>query len=134
MNVKAGLAGRLGVLADGGSGNDRLEVRNQSADAVLGGSGTDSAVVDLADTTADVESVERPARSRAKVGRKVKVAVRNGRIVAGFSLSCPDGAEADCRGVLLAEQREGDPDRRHQGAAGPGQPALPGRLPARRPR
>ena len=100
VNVKAGLAGRLGVLADGGSGNDRLEVRNQSADAVLGGSGTDSAVVDLADTTADVESVERPARSRAKVGRKVQVAVRNGRIVAGFSLSCPDGAEADCRGVL----------------------------------
>ena len=127
MTVKAGLAGRLGVLADGGSGNDRLEVRNQAADAVLGGSGTDSAVVDLADTTADVESVDRPARSRAKVARKVKVAVRNGRIVAGFSLSCPAGAEARLPRRALAEQRQGDPDRRHQGAAGPRQPALPGR-------
>jgi len=98
--VKPGLAGRLGVLADGGSGNDRVEARNGAADAIQGGSGADSAVVDLADTTVDVENVDRPARSRAKVARKVRVAVRNGHVVVTLSVSCPAGAESACRGVL----------------------------------
>jgi Ca2+-binding RTX toxin-like protein len=98
--VKPGLAGRLGVLADGGSGNDRVDARNGAADSIQGGSGTDSAVVDLADTVVDVENVDRPARSRAKVANKAKVALRNGRIVATFSVSCSAGAESQCRGVL----------------------------------
>jgi len=98
--IKPGLAGRLGVLADGGSGNDRVEARNGAADSIQGGSGADSAVVDRADTTVDVESVDRPARSRAKVARKVRVAVRNGRVVATLSVSCPAGAESACAGVL----------------------------------
>jgi len=98
--VKRGLAGRLGVLADGGSGNDRVDARNGAADSIQGGSGTDSAVVDLADTVVDVENVDRPARSRAKVANKAKVALRNGRIVATFSVSCSAGAESQCRGVL----------------------------------
>ena len=38
--VKPGLAGRLGVLADGGSGNDRIEARNGAADSIEGGSGS----------------------------------------------------------------------------------------------
>jgi Ca2+-binding RTX toxin-like protein len=98
--VKPGLAGRLGVLADGGSGNDRVEARNGAADSIQGGSGTDSAKVDLADTVADVENVDRPARSRAKVASKVKVAVRGGRVVATFSVTCSASAESQCRGVL----------------------------------
>lgn len=98
--VKPGLAGRLGVLADGGSGNDRIEARNASADSIQGGSGADSAVVDLADTTVDVETVDRPARSRARIARKVRVAIRNDRVVVTLSVSCPAGAESACTGVL----------------------------------
>jgi Ca2+-binding RTX toxin-like protein len=98
--AKPGLAGRLGVLADGGSGNDRVEARNGAADSVQGGSGSDSARVDLADTTVDVETVDRPARSRAKIARKAKVVVRGGKVAVTLSVSCPAGAESQCTGVL----------------------------------
>lgn len=98
--ARPGLAGRLGVVADGGSGNDRIEVRNGAADSAQGGSGTDSAVVDLADATADVETVDRPARSVASIARKVDTAVRKGKTVAIFAVSCPAGAESACTGVL----------------------------------
>jgi Ca2+-binding RTX toxin-like protein len=98
--VKPGLAGRLGVLADGGSGNDRVEARNGAADSIQGGSGTDSAKVDRADTVVDVENVERPARAHAKVVGKAKLVVRNGHLVATLAVSCPAGAESQCRGVL----------------------------------
>jgi Ca2+-binding RTX toxin-like protein len=98
--VKAGLAGRLGVLADGGSGNDRIEARNRAADRVEGGTGTDSAVVDRKDTVVDVENVDRSPRSVAKVERKVKLAVRNGKLIATFTVSCPAGAESSCVGAL----------------------------------
>jgi hypothetical protein len=47
-----------------------------------------------------VENVDRPARSRAKVASKVKVALRDGRLVATFSVTCAAGAESQCRGVL----------------------------------
>ena len=98
--VKPGLAGRLGVLADGGSGNDRIEARNASADSIDGGSGTDSAVVDLADTTVNVENVDRPARSRAQIARKAKVVFRGGKAIVTLSVSCPAGAEKPCAGVV----------------------------------
>jgi RTX calcium-binding nonapeptide repeat (4 copies) len=98
--VKPGLAGRVGVLADGGSGDDRVEARNRTADRVEGGSGTDSAVVDRKDTVVDVESVDRSARSVAKVERKIKLAIRNGKLIATLTVSCPAGAESQCVGVL----------------------------------
>ena len=98
--AKPGLAGRLRVAADGGSGNDQIDARNRSADLVRGGSGTDGAVVDLADSTEDVENIDRPARSRAKVAGKAKVTVRGSKTVAWFSVSCPAGAESACSGVL----------------------------------
>jgi Ca2+-binding RTX toxin-like protein len=98
--VRPGLAGRLGVLADGGSGNDRIEARNGSPDAIQGGSGSDSAKVDRADTVVDVETIDRPGRSRARVADKAKLALRNGRLVATLRVSCPAGAESQCRGVL----------------------------------
>jgi Ca2+-binding RTX toxin-like protein len=98
--IKPGLAGRLGVLADGGSGSDRIAARNGAPDAIEGGSGADSAVVDRADTTVDVETVDRPARSRAKVVGKAKLVLRHGRLVATFPVSCSAGAESQCRGVL----------------------------------
>jgi Ca2+-binding RTX toxin-like protein len=98
--AKPGLAGRLGVLADGGSGNDRIEVRNGAADSAEGGSGADSAVVDLADTVTDVESVDRPPRSVATIGGKARIVYRNHRPVAIFAVSSPAGAEAGSTGVL----------------------------------
>jgi Ca2+-binding RTX toxin-like protein len=124
--VKPGLAGRLGVLADGGSGNDRIEARNASADSIEGGSGADSAVVDLADTTANVETIDRPARSRAHrpqgAGRAPQRQARGQRL----------GELPGRRGVALhrrgaTEHRQGREVQRHQGAARPGQPQVPGR-------
>ena len=115
--VKPGLAGRLGVLADGGSGNDRIEARNGAADSIEGGSGTDSAVVDLRDTTADVESVDRPARSRAKIARKARVVVPERPARGLLPVSCPAGAESQCTGVLRLSTAKAVKDRRHQGAS-----------------
>jgi Ca2+-binding RTX toxin-like protein len=98
--AKPGLGGRLGVLAAGGSGNDRIEVRNGAPDSVQGGSGTDSAVVDLADAVADVESVDRPPRAVATIGGKARIVYRGHRPIAVFKLSSPAGAESDSTGVL----------------------------------
>ena len=95
-----GLAGRLAVAADGGSGNDRIEVRNGAADVLRGGSGADSAVVDLADSVTDIETVDRPARSRGRIGRKVTLTRRGAKTIVTFNVSCPAGAEAVCAGVL----------------------------------
>jgi hypothetical protein len=96
----AGRAPAAAVSPAGGSGDDRIEARNGASDSVAGGSGSDSAVVDLADVVTDVEAIDHPARARAKVARKVKVAVRGGSTVATFWVSCPAGAESSCTGVL----------------------------------
>jgi Ca2+-binding RTX toxin-like protein len=98
--ARPGLAGRLAVLADGGSGNDRIEVRNGAADLAQGGSGADSAVVDLADTIVDVESVDRPPRSLASIARGAKLKLVGKKATAIFAVSCPAGAESACTGVL----------------------------------
>jgi Ca2+-binding RTX toxin-like protein len=97
---KPGLAGRLGVLADGGSGNDRIEVRNGAADSADGGSGTDTAIVDRADVVSEVESVDRPPRSRARIVGKARLAFRNDTAIAVFWLRVPAGAESGSTGVL----------------------------------
>jgi Ca2+-binding RTX toxin-like protein len=98
--VKPGLAGRLAVRADGGSGNDRIEARNGAADSVDGSSGTDSAVVDRKDTVVDVESIDKPPVAHAKLVGKAKVALRSGRFVATLRVTCPAGAESQCRAVV----------------------------------
>jgi len=98
--ARPGLAGRLGVLADGGSGNDRIEVRNGAADSADGGSGSDSAVVDLADAVTGVESVDRPPRSVASIVGKARLVLRNDRPFAVFSVRAPAGAESSATGVL----------------------------------
>ncbi len=108
--AKRGLSGRLRVLADGGSGNDRFEVRNRAADTVQGGSGFDRAVVDRADTTVDVEKVARPARPYPRLAGKAKVVVRGGKAVVTMSVSCPAGAEKACAGVLRLSGAKGKVD------------------------
>ena len=67
--AKPGLAGRLGVLAAGGSGNDRIEVRNGAADSAAGGDGTDSAIVDRADIVVR-RRVGRPAAALGREDRR----------------------------------------------------------------
>jgi hypothetical protein len=98
--AKPGLAGRLAVLADGGSGNDRIEVRNRAADFADGGSGTDSATVDRADVVSNVESIDRPRRSVAKIVGKPRLVIRNGRPLAVFSVRTPASPESASTGVL----------------------------------
>ena len=61
---------------------------------IQGGSGADSAVVDLADTVVDVEKVDRPRARVASIARQGHGRVRNGRLVAIFAVSCPAGAES----------------------------------------
>ena len=98
--AKPGLAGRLGVLAAGGSGDDRIEVRNGAADSAAGGDGTDSAIVDRADIVSGVESVDRPPRSVAKIVGKARLVWRGRTPIAVFSVRTPAGAESASTGVL----------------------------------
>jgi Ca2+-binding RTX toxin-like protein len=105
--VQKGLAGRLRVLADGGSGDDRIVARNRAVDRVQGGSGTDSAVVDRKDQVEDVELIDRSSAAHAKAASKVKVAYRNGRYVATLWVRCPAGAESACHGVLRIRTAKG---------------------------
>jgi Ca2+-binding RTX toxin-like protein len=101
---RPGLAGRLSVRADGGSGDDSIETRNGAADSVDGGSGSDSAVVDRRDSVVEVENVDRPAKPKAKL-RSAKLSVRDGRLVLTLGLSCPADAEASCVGVLRVSSK-----------------------------
>jgi hypothetical protein len=116
--ARPGLKGRLSVRADGGSGNDRIETRNGAADAVDGGSGSDSAVVDRRDSVTEVESIDRPSKPKAKV-RSAKLAVRDGRLVLTLGLTCPADAETSCVGVLrLTSHGEDLGSRRYRIAPG----------------
>jgi hypothetical protein len=54
----------------------------------------------MADPRVDVENVDRPARSRAHIARKVRVALHNGRLVVSVWVSCPAAAESPCTGVV----------------------------------
>jgi Ca2+-binding RTX toxin-like protein len=98
--AKPGLAGRLGVLAAGGSGDDRIEVRNGASDSASGGDGTDSAIVDRADIVSGVESIDRPPRSVAKIVGKPRLVWRGSTPIAVFSVRTPAGAESASTGVL----------------------------------
>jgi Ca2+-binding RTX toxin-like protein len=90
------------VVADGGAGNDLFSVRDNSPTFVFGGSGTDTATVDTADSVAaDVEAVDRPAvqaSQSAGVAKLVSAAkVKKG--VVSLKLSCPAGTTG-CKGSI----------------------------------
>ena len=128
--AKPGLAGRLGVLADGGSGNDRIEVRNGAADSAEGGSGTDSAIVDRADIVSGVESVDRPPRSVAKIVGKARLVCRGRSAGRGLLREDPGGRRVRLHRCAPPDHRQGDPDRRHQAPRRAGEPQVrrrPGR-------
>jgi Ca2+-binding RTX toxin-like protein len=90
------------VIADGGAGNDLYSVRDNSPTFVFGGSGTDTATVDAADSVAaDVEAVDRPAvqgSPSAGVAKLVSAAkVKKGSV--SLKLSCPAGTTG-CKGSI----------------------------------
>jgi Ca2+-binding RTX toxin-like protein len=90
------------VVADGGAGNDLFSVRDNSPSFVFGGSGTDTATVDVADSVAgDVEAIDRPAvqgSPAAGVAKLVSAAkVKKG--VVSLKLSCPAGTTG-CKGSI----------------------------------
>jgi Ca2+-binding RTX toxin-like protein len=90
------------VVADGGAGNDLFSVRDNSPTFVFGGSGTDTATVDLDDSVAgDVEAIDRPVvqpSPSAGVAKLVSAAkVKKGTV--SLKLSCPAGTTG-CKGSI----------------------------------
>jgi Ca2+-binding RTX toxin-like protein len=60
VDVNNGLAPLIAVQVNLGDGNDSIEARNDSAQTIDGGAGTDSAVVDATDVLSNVETVDAP--------------------------------------------------------------------------
>ena len=92
------------VVADGGAGNDLFNVRDNSPSFIFGGSGTDTATVDLADSVAgDVEAVDRPAvqasQSPSAGVAKLLSAAKVKKGVVSLKLSCPAGTTG-CKGSI----------------------------------
>jgi Ca2+-binding RTX toxin-like protein len=92
------------VVADGGAGNDTLNVRDAVASFVFGGSGTDTAIADAQTVdavAADVETVDRPAIVTPPAAGTVTLAktakVKKG--TATLKLSCPAGTTG-CNGSV----------------------------------
>ncbi len=96
------------MIADGGAGNDTLNVRDGVASFVSGGSGTDTAIADAQTVdavAADVETrrpaaIVTPAPHRAGAATLAKTAkVKKG--VATLKVSCPAGTTGCTGSVTL---------------------------------
>jgi hypothetical protein len=92
------------VVADGGAGNDTLNVRDAVASFVFGGSGIDTAIADAQTVdavAADVEAVDRPAIVAPPAAGTATLAttakVKKG--TATLRLSCPAGTTG-CNGSV----------------------------------
>ena len=95
IDVNNGL-GAVAITVNGGEGNDIVRARNDSAQTIDGGNGTDSATVDATDQVTNVETVDRGA-SADKTKPKVKVLstrlnVRKGRAIMRVSLPASESA------------------------------------------
>ena len=60
VDVNNGLAPLIAVQVNLGDGNDSVRARNDSAQAIDGGTGSDSAVVDATDIVSNVEAIDAP--------------------------------------------------------------------------
>lgn len=92
----------LPLVVDAGAGNDVLNVRDGLAGHFFGGSGADAAVIDAADTTVDVESVDAPKPAPAPAPGAGKVVGKTAKVkqgAAAIKLSCPAGT-AGCKGTV----------------------------------
>ena len=86
--------------ADGQGGDDTLLLRDGIGDLAVGGTGTDSAIVDSLDAVAaDVENVDR-AKSGAKALKIYKKAKVDRRYRAKIKIACDDSAIEGCEGRL----------------------------------
>jgi RTX calcium-binding nonapeptide repeat (4 copies) len=98
-----GSASLIGIAADGGSGNDRIDVRDNAPTLVRCGDGNDGGTADGIDTVgSDCEAIERTVVGPA-------VAIGAGRVKAGgtfrkatapIRLTCPALAATGCSGKL----------------------------------
>jgi Ca2+-binding RTX toxin-like protein len=100
----------------GGSGNDQVNVRDNTADVASGGDGNDSVVADTADLDVldGFESVDRTmvvtpsaidTSTRPVTIRGGTVKVRNGRV--SIRVSCPAASPANCTGSLVVRTAKG---------------------------
>ena len=97
VDVNGGLGALIKVDANLGDGNDAIRARNDSAQIIDGGAGTDSAQVDATDQVTNVESVDNGAAAKkpkvAFVSKKLRV--KSGKAI--LKITCPAGASA-CNG------------------------------------
>ncbi|HWM12183.1 MAG TPA: calcium-binding protein [Solirubrobacteraceae bacterium] len=86
--------------ADGQGGDDTLKLRDGVGDLAVGGTGTDSAIVDSLDAVAaDVENVDR-SKSGAKALKIYKKVKLDRRYRAHVKIACDDSAIEGCKGRL----------------------------------
>jgi hypothetical protein len=101
VEVNNGLAALIKVDADLGDGNDSIAARNNSAEIIDGGAGTDSAAVDATDQVTNVETVGSAAADRrapkVQFLAAKKIAVKGGK--ARVRVKCPAG-ETVCKGKI----------------------------------
>jgi len=106
VDVNNGLAALIRVDADLGDGNDSITARNDSAQAIDGGAGADSAQVDATDQTTGVETVDAPDVLAPQVAVASKqLRVRRG--LARLAVTCPAGESAcDGKATILYKGRK----------------------------
>jgi hypothetical protein len=114
ISALAGAGALIGINADGGSGNDRLEVRDSAASLARCGDGADTVIADEASVDsvlADCETVDRtppivipPADTVgmpvAIGGPTVKVSGKWKAARAPIRLTCPVAETGGCKGTL----------------------------------
>jgi Ca2+-binding RTX toxin-like protein len=93
-------------LIDGNDGDDQLFARDDAGDLVRGGTGTDSAQVDLDDVVSGVETIDRPAPADVTATpvdvrtRNAKLTIQNRRAWTKIALECPAAEAGGCAGRL----------------------------------
>jgi Ca2+-binding RTX toxin-like protein len=105
VEIENGIGTLIKVVAALGDGDDVIEARNDSAETIDGGAGTDTAEVDASDQVSNVETVDAPAQpdtTKPKVAIKGKaLKVRNGK--AAVKVSCP-ADESSCDGRITIKR------------------------------
>jgi Ca2+-binding RTX toxin-like protein len=93
VDVNNGLGALIKVDADLGEGNDSIRARNDSAQVIDGGAGTDTADADKTDQVTNVEKVTGVggAKTKAKIrSKKLKVKRGSARVLLSLPAGTPD--------------------------------------------
>ncbi|MGZ8633234.1 MAG: calcium-binding protein [Solirubrobacteraceae bacterium] len=94
---------------DGQAGDDTLKVRDGAADFANGGIGTDSAVADVVDALAGVETADVPPPNPAAdtkatavriLSRNITSKLKRGTYTARVRIECPAAEAGGCKGTL----------------------------------